>query len=34
MTKVAVLYGGMSAEREVSLRSGAQVMEALRKSRV
>ncbi len=28
--RVAVLHGGMSAEREVSLRSGAQVMEALR----
>ena len=32
MKRVAVLYGGMSAEREVSLRSGAQVMEALRKA--
>src|SRR3984957_3672950 len=30
MTRVAVLHGGMSAEREVSLRSGAQVMIALR----
>jgi D-alanine-D-alanine ligase len=30
MKRVAVLHGGMSAEREVSLRSGAQVMEALR----
>lgn len=28
--RVAVLHGGMSAEREVSLRSGAQVIEALR----
>jgi D-alanine-D-alanine ligase len=28
--RVAVLHGGMSAEREVSLRSGAQVMDALR----
>jgi D-alanine-D-alanine ligase len=28
--RVAVLHGGMSAEREVSLRSGVQVMEALR----
>tara|TARA_R110002167_G_scaffold257876_1_gene464389 strand:+ start:270 stop:1166 length:897 start_codon:yes stop_codon:yes gene_type:complete len=27
--KVAVLYGGLSAEREVSLRSGAAVLEAL-----
>lgn len=32
MKKVAVLYGGMSAEREVSLRTGAQVIEALRKA--
>jgi D-alanine-D-alanine ligase len=32
MTKVAVLLGGMSAEREVSLRSGAQVIEALTKA--
>ncbi len=30
--RVAVLHGGMSAEREVSLRSGAQVIEALRKA--
>jgi D-alanine-D-alanine ligase len=30
MKRVAVLHGGMSAEREVSLRSGAQVIEALR----
>lgn len=30
MTRVAVLLGGMSAEREVSLRSGAQVVEALK----
>lgn len=30
--RVAVLHGGMSAERDVSLRSGAQVMEALRKA--
>jgi D-alanine-D-alanine ligase len=30
MKRVAVLYGGMSAEREVSLRSGAQVIEALK----
>src|ERR1700732_2625513 len=30
MMRVAVLLGGMSAEREVSLRSGAQVMIALR----
>jgi len=29
MTRVAVLHGGMSAEREVSLRTGAQVIEAL-----
>ncbi len=29
MTLVAVLYGGMSAEREISLRTGAQVVEAL-----
>lgn len=28
--RVAVLHGGMSAEREVSLRSGAQVIDALR----
>lgn len=32
MKRVAVLYGGMSAEREVSLRSGMQVMDALRKA--
>lgn len=30
MIRVAVLMGGMSSEREVSLRSGAQVVEALR----
>ena len=30
MTRVAVLYGGMSAEREVSLSSGKQVIGALR----
>jgi D-alanine-D-alanine ligase len=30
MKTVAVLYGGISAEREVSLASGAQVIEALR----
>ena len=30
MTRVAVLLGGISAEREVSLSSGAQVIEALR----
>ncbi len=30
MKKVAVLYGGISAEREVSLSSGRQVIEALR----
>jgi D-alanine-D-alanine ligase len=30
MTRVAVLHGGMSAEREVSLRSGQQVILALR----
>ena len=32
MTKVAVLYGGMSAEREVSLSSGRQVLVALREA--
>ncbi|MDE8348761.1 MAG: D-alanine--D-alanine ligase [Acidocella sp.] len=32
MTRVAVLHGGMSAEREVSLRSGRQVVEALREA--
>jgi D-alanine-D-alanine ligase len=32
MTRVAVLHGGMSAEREVSLRSGAQVIAALREA--
>ena len=32
MTRVAVLYGGISAEREVSLASGAQVIEALREA--
>jgi D-alanine-D-alanine ligase len=30
MTRVAVLYGGISAEREVSLSSGSQVIAALR----
>ncbi len=30
MKRVAVLYGGMSAERDVSLHSGGQVMDALR----
>ncbi len=30
MTRVAVLYGGISAEREVSLSSGTKVIEALR----
>ncbi len=30
--RVAVLHGGISAEREVSLRSGAQVIEALRRA--
>ena len=29
MKRVAVLYGGISAEREVSLSSGAQVVTAL-----
>jgi D-alanine-D-alanine ligase len=32
MTHVAVLYGGISAEREVSLSSGAQVIPALREA--
>jgi D-alanine-D-alanine ligase len=32
MKRVAVLYGGMSSEREVSLRSGAQVIKALAKA--
>ena len=32
MTVVAVLYGGMSAEREVSLSSGRQVISALRQA--
>lgn len=32
MTRVAVLYGGISAEREVSLSSGVQVVAALRES--
>jgi D-alanine-D-alanine ligase len=32
MTKVAVLYGGMSAEREVSLSSGLQVIAGLREA--
>jgi D-alanine-D-alanine ligase len=32
MTRVAVLYGGMSAEREVSLSSGRQVIAALREA--
>ena len=34
MTRVAVLYGGISAEREVSLSSGAQVIAALRAGRL
>jgi D-alanine-D-alanine ligase len=32
MTRVAVLYGGISAEREVSLSSGRQVIAALREA--
>jgi D-alanine-D-alanine ligase len=32
MTRVAVLYGGISAEREVSLASGAQVIAALQEA--
>lgn len=32
MTRVAVLYGGISAEREVSLSSGVQVIAALRQA--
>ncbi len=32
MTRVAVLYGGISAEREVSLSSGEQVIAALREA--
>ncbi|MEI7712848.1 MAG: D-alanine--D-alanine ligase [Rhodospirillales bacterium] len=32
MTRVAVLYGGISAEREVSLNSGQQVIAALREA--
>ena len=32
MTRVAVLYGGISAEREVSLASGRQVIAALREA--
>ncbi len=32
MTRVAVLYGGISAEREVSLNSGRQVIAALREA--
>jgi len=32
MTRVAVLYGGISAEREVSLSSGTQVIAALRQA--
>ena len=32
--KVAVLYGGRSAEREVSLKSGGMVLAALRKKGV
>jgi D-alanine-D-alanine ligase len=32
MTRVAVLYGGISAEREVSLSSGKQVVRALREA--
>jgi len=30
MKRVAVLYGGISVEREVSLASGGQVIEGLR----
>ena len=32
MSRVAVLYGGISAEREVSLSSGMQVIAALRQA--
>ena len=32
MTRVAVLYGGISAEREVSLSTGMQVIPALREA--
>lgn len=32
MTRVAVLFGGLSAEREVSLSTGRQVIEALREA--
>ena len=32
MTRVAVLYGGISAEREVSLNSGNKVIAALREA--
>ncbi len=32
MSRIAVLYGGISAEREVSLRSGAQVIVGLRQA--
>lgn len=32
MTRVAVLYGGISAEREVSLSTGEQVISALREA--
>ena len=32
MTRVVVLYGGISAERDVSLSSGIQVIAALRES--
>lgn len=32
MTRVAVLYGGISAEREVSLATGAKVIDALRQA--
>ena len=32
MTKVAVLHGGFSAEREVSLASGTQCIAALREA--
>lgn len=32
MTRVVVLYGGISAEREVSLSSGIQVIAALREA--
>ena len=32
MTRVVVLYGGISAEREVSLSTGVQVIAALREA--